>query len=82
MVKTFTNNTELSNILNCLHHEISYSLLMEDRTENAIQILDEQVVSGCIIPKECQSGTFPIFTADNTDCNEETLSGMNKSNFF
>ena len=82
MVKTFTNNTELVNILNCLHHEISYSLLMEDQTENAIQILDEQVVSGCIIPKECQSGTFPIYIADNIDRNEEALSGMNKSDLF
>ena len=82
MVKTHTNNTELINILNRLGHGVSYSLLMEAQTENAFQILDEQVVFGCIIPKECQPDTFSIYVADNIDRNKETLSGMNKSNLF
>ena len=71
VVKTFTNNTELINILNRLGYGVSYSLLMEAQTENAFQILDEQV-SGCIIPKECQADTFSIYVADNIDRNEET----------
>ena len=55
---------------------------MEAWTENTFQILDEQVVSGCIIPKEYQPDSFSIYVADNIDRNEETLSGMNKSNLF
>ena len=55
---------------------------MEAQTENAFQILDEQVVSDCIIPKKCQPDTFLIYVADNIGHNEETLSGMNKSNLF
>ena len=81
MVKTLTNSTELINILNRLDHGVSYSLLMEAQTENAFRIFDEQLVSGCIIPKECQSDTFSIYVADNIDRNEETLSGMDKSCF-
>ena len=54
---------------------------MEAQTENAFQILDEQVVSDCIIPKKCQPDTFLIYVADNIGHNEETLSGMNKSCF-
>ena len=60
------------NILNYLGHGVSYSLLIEAQTENAFQILDEQVVSGCIIPKECQLDTFLIYVADNIGHNEET----------
>ena len=82
MVKTLINNTELINILNRFGHGVSYLLLMEVHTENAFQILDEQVVSSCIIPKECQTNTFSIYVADNIDCNEETLSDMNKSDLF
>ena len=55
---------------------------MEAWTENTSQILDEQVVSGCIIPKEYQPDSFSIYVADKIDRNEETLSGMNKSNLF
>ena len=60
IVKTLTNNTELINILNRLGHGVSYSLFMEAQTENTFQILDEQVVSGCIIAKQCQPDTFSI----------------------
>ena len=55
---------------------------MEAWTENTFQILDEQVVSGCISPKEHQPDSFSIYVADNIDRNEETLSGMNKSNLL
>ena len=82
MVKTLTNNTELINILNRLGHGVSYSLLMEAQTVNAFRIFDEQLVSGCIIPKECQSDTFSIYIADNIDRNEVTLFGMDKSNLL
>ena len=68
--------------MNRLGHGVSYSLLMEAQTENAFQILDEQVVSGCIIRKECQADTFSIYDAGNIDSNEETLFGMNKSDLF
>ena len=70
------------NILNCFGHTVNYSLLMEAQTENTFQILDEQVVSGCILPKECQPDTFLIYVADSIGHNEETLSGMSKSNLF
>ena len=75
MIKSLPNNTELINVLNRLGHSISYSTLMESQTENAFQILDYQLRSGCIIPKECQADSFTIFVADNIDRNEETLSG-------
>ena len=55
---------------------------MEVQTDNAFRIFDEQLVSGGIIPKECQSDTFSIYVADNIDRNEETLSGMDKSNLL
>ena len=55
---------------------------MEAWTENTFQILDEQVVSGGISPKEHQPDSFSIYVADNIDRNEETLSGMNKSNLL
>ena len=75
MIKSLPNNTELINVLNRLGHSISYSTLMESQTENAFQILDYQLRSGCIIPEECQADSFTIFVADNIDRNEETLSG-------
>ena len=75
MIKSLPNNTELINVLNRLDHSISYSTLMESQTENAFQILDYQLRSGCIIPEECQADSFTIFVADNIDRNEETLSG-------
>ena len=75
MVKTLTNCTELINILNRLGHGVSYSLLMESQTENAFKILEEQIESGYIIPKDCQKEKFTIFVADNIDRMEETLSG-------
>ena len=55
---------------------------MEAQTENAFQILDEQDIYGCIIPKQCKFDTFSIYVADNIDLNVETLFGMNKSNLF
>ena len=55
---------------------------MEAQTENAFKILDGQVVSVCIISKECQPNTFSIYVADNIDRNEETVSGMNKSSLL
>ena len=73
MVKTLTNNTKMINILNRLGHGVSYSLSVEAQTENAFQILDEQAVSDCIVPKECQPVTFSIYVADNIDRNEERL---------
>ena len=75
LVKTLTNNTEVINILNRLGHGISYTVLMETRTENAYQILEQQMTSQCIIPKHSKKEAFTIFVADNIDRNEETLSG-------
>ena len=75
MTKSLTNNSELINVLNRLGHIVSYSTLLESQTENAFRILDHQLRSGCIIPEECQAESFTIFIADNTDRNEETLSG-------
>ena len=46
---------------------------MELQTENAFQILDHQLRSGCIIPEECQVESFTIFVADNIDGNKEIL---------
>ena len=82
MVKTLTNSTELINILNRLGHGVSYSLLMEAQTENAFQILEQQIESGCIIPKDCQKEKFTIFVADNIDRQKETLSGIQCFTFF
>ena len=43
---------------------------MEAQTEDAFQILGEQVVFGCIFLKECQPDTFLIYIADNIGHNE------------
>ena len=75
LVKTLTNNTEVINILNRLGHGISDTVLMETQTENAYQILEQQMTSQCIIPKHSKKEAFTIFVADNIDRNEETLSG-------
>ena len=76
IVKTLTNNTELIHILNCFGHGISYTLLMEVQTENAYQLIEQQLCTGCVIPKESFPDSFTIFVADNIDRQEETLSGM------
>ena len=49
---------------------------MEVQAENVSRI------SGCIIPNEFQSDRFSIYVANNIDRNEETLSGVTKSNLF
>ena len=65
MVKS-VKSVLLSFMVKSLQTRVSYSLLMKSQTENAFQIIDEQVLSGCIIPKECQSDTFSIFFAGIT----------------
>ena len=55
---------------------------MEAQTENAFQILDEQVFHGCNIPKQYKFDTFSIYVAGNIGPSEKLLFGMNKSNLF
>ena len=75
MIKALTNSTELINIMNRLGHGIGYSTLMEAQTENAYQVFENQIVSGCILPVDCKKESFTIYVADNIDRTEETLSG-------
>ena len=76
IVKALPDNTELIHILNRFGHGISYTLLMEEQTENAYQLIEQQLCTGCVIPKESVPDSFTIFVADNIDRQEETLSGM------
>ena len=76
IVNALTNNTELIHILNRFGHGISYTLLMEAQTENAYQLIEQQLCTGCVIPKESIPDSFTIFVADNIDRQEQTLSGM------
>ena len=69
-------NTELIHILNRFGHGISYTLLMEEQTKNAYQLIEQQLCTGCVIPKESVPDSFTIFVAGNIDRQEETLSGM------
>ena len=55
---------------------------MEAQTENAFQILHEEVFYDCNISKQCKFDTFSIYVADNIDLKEEILFGMNTSNLF
>ena len=55
---------------------------MEAQAENAFQILDEQVLYDCDIPKQWKFDTFSIYLPGNIHLNEEILFGMNKSNLF
>ena len=82
IVKALTNNTELISAINKLGHGMSYSLLMEAKTENAYKIYEQQLNNDCIIPKKCKKGTLTMFVADNNDRNEETLSGNLVSKVF
>ena len=75
VIKSLTNNTEVINVINKFGHGVSYTLLMETRTENAYSILEQQSQDHVILPVECSPNTFTIYVADNIDRNEETLSG-------
>ena len=55
---------------------------MEKQTENAYQLIGQQLCIGCVIPKERVPDSFTIFVADNIDRQEETLSGMRVSTFL
>ena len=76
IVKELTNNTELINILNRFKHGVSYILLMEVQTENTNQLIEQQLCTGCVIPKENVEDGFTIFVADSIYRQQETLSGM------
>ena len=76
VVKALTSNTELIHILNRFGHGISYTLLMKAQTENAYQLTEQQLCTGCVIPKESVPDSFTIFVADNIDRQEETLLGI------
>ena len=58
-----------------LWHGISYTLLMEEQTKNVYQLPEQQLSTGCVIPKESVPDSSTIFVADNIDRQEET-SGM------
>ena len=64
------------NILNRFGHGISYTLLMEVQTENTNQLIEQQLCTGYVIPKESVEYSFTIFVADNIYRQQETLSGM------
>ena len=70
IVKALTDNTEFI-ILNKLGHGMSYSLLMEAKTENTYKIYEQARYN----PKKYKKDTLTIIVADNIDRNEETLSG-------
>lgn len=46
VITTLTNNTEFINVVNKLGHGIGCPLLMEMKTENAYNILEQQTSSG------------------------------------
>ena len=75
IIKTLTNNTERINFVNKLGLGVSYSLLMEAHTENAYHIVEKQMKSGCVIPRNCRAELFSVYIADNIDRCEETLNG-------
>ena len=76
ILKELTNNTELINVLNRFKHGVSYILLMEVQTENTNQLIEQQLCTGCVIPKENVEDGFTIFVADSIYRQQETLSGM------
>ena len=41
VIKTLTNNTEIMNIINCLGHGVSNSILSEMHTENAFRVQEQ-----------------------------------------
>ena len=48
---------------------------MEEQTKNVYQLPEQQLSTGCVIPKESVPDSSTIFVADNIDRQEET-SGM------
>ena len=74
-MRDITKLPELIHILNRLGHGLSYSLLLEAQTENAYQVLEQQIAVDCILPNDCTNETFTVFVADNIDRQEETLLG-------
>ena len=75
VIKTLTNNTEITNIINRLGHGVSYSILSEMHTENAYGIQEEQL-NGVVIPEDTIKELFTTYVADNIDRKEETLTGI------
>ena len=49
---------------------------MEVQTENTNQLIEQQLCTGYVIPKESVEYSFNIFVADNIYRQQETLSGM------
>ena len=49
---------------------------MEVQTEKTNQLIEQQLCTGCVIPKENVEDGFTIFVADSIYRQQETLSGM------
>ena len=75
IIKTLTNNTEIINLINRLRHGVSYSILSEMYTENALRI-QEQQLDEIVMPEYTVKEKFTIYVADNIDRKEETLTGI------
>ena len=75
IIKTLTNNTEIINLINRLGHGVSYSILSEMYTENALRI-QEQQLDEIVIPEYTVKEKFTTYVADNIDRKEETLTGI------
>lgn len=77
-IKSLTNNTELITLTNRFGHGVSYSILEELETENALLQLEKaRANEGIVLPDGCNKNTFSIMVADNIDRLEETLTGKN-----
>ena len=72
--KSLTGSSQVVTMLNELGHGISYSKLRELETPMAVRQAQRQE-NGCILPSNINQGIFSIFSFDNNNLLEETLSG-------
>ncbi len=71
LVKNLGGGSEIITVLNRLGHSLSYTQIEEMETALA----EEVAKPGLILPSNCQPEVFGTFCWDNSDLQEETLSG-------